>query len=235
MRLHGRTLLPPPVWLQEVLPLEADTEHTPLEVPPLIEPRRRRALLSTALATDAPEGRPLMEPLVRAIARAQVLTTLPRRSRPTLRRGVQLLVDVGEGMIPFDSDVRSMVEGVRRCAGESKTTVLSFTGSPQWGVTSADGERRPWSPPLRGTPLLLLTDLGLGGPPTAHRAYEAEWLRFAAAARHAGCPLIAWVPYPPQRWPRALQRKLVLLHWDGATRASAIRHRRTAQRPERIP
>jgi hypothetical protein len=197
----------------------------------LIESRKQTAILSTALATYVNEGRPLIEPLIRAISRATLLTELPRRSRPTLRRGVQVLVDTGDGMIPFDPDVQTLVERVRKSVGQGRTEVLSFTGTPLRGVNSgAPEEGKPWRPPMRGTPLLILTDLGLGGPTmSSHRAYVAEWARFARSAHDAGCLPVVLVPYKPERWPRTLRDCLTLLHWERKTTAGIVRRRRDAR------
>ncbi|HEX8704270.1 MAG TPA: hypothetical protein VF815_35895 [Myxococcaceae bacterium] len=231
IRLRRGSSGQPPAWSRMGAKLAPEEPSAPIPVPPLIEPRKRTPILAAALATHVPEGRPLIEPMIQAISRALLLTELPRRSRPTLRRGVQVLVDVGEGLIPFDADVRTLVEGVRRSVGQARTEVLSFTGSPLRGVgtdVSVDGQ--PWRPPMQGTPLLILTDLGLGGPATSfHRAYAAEWARFAESAHHAQCPPVVLVPYPPERWPRTLRGRLTLLHWDRGTTAGAVRHRRGAR------
>lgn len=72
---------------------------------------------------------------------------------------------------------------------------------------------------------MLLTDLGLGGPLVSHdRASLGEWLRFCEQARRAGCPLLAFVPHEPRRWPPELMRFMTLLPWDRGTTVLAIRH-----------
>lgn len=231
VRLRRGSSAQPPDWSQAGAMLGPEHAPVPLPVPPLIESRKQTAILSTALATYVNEGRPLIEPLIRAISRATLVNELPRRSRPTLRRGVQVLVDTGDGMIPFDPDVQSLVERVRKSVGETRTQVLSFTGSPLRGVSSgAPEDGKPWRPPMQGTPLLILTDLGLGGPAmSSQRAYAAEWARFATSAHDAGCPPVVLVPYKPERWPRALRDCLTLLHWDRKTTAGIVRHRRNTR------
>jgi hypothetical protein len=231
IRLRRGSSSQPPSWSHVGAKLDPEADSVPIPVPSLIEPRKRTAIVSAALATHVPEGRPLIEPLLRAISRGVLLTELPRRNRPTLRRGVQVLVDVGEGMIPFNSDVRTLVEGVRRSVGKGRTEVLYFTGSPLRGVSQgAPEESKPWQPPMQGTPLLILTDLGLGGPAvSSHRAYAAEWARFAESAHYAQCPPVVLVPHKPERWPRALRNRLTLLHWDRGTTVGSVRHRRSTR------
>jgi len=42
--------------------------------------------------------------------------------------------------------------------------------------------------------------------------------------RRAGCPLVAFVPYAPRRWPRALRRAMTIVQWDRRTSAVTIRN-----------
>ena len=53
---------------------------------------------------------------------------------------------------------------------------------------------------------------------------------FAKALARRGCPLLALVPYPPERWPGELRGALTLLHWDRPLTVqrvrSAVRRRR---------
>ena len=79
-------------------------------------------------------------------------------------------------------------------------------------------------PPRVGTLLLILSNLGIGGPPlldgsSSHR----EWFDLAQAARRRGSSVVALVPYPPSRWPRALARVVAMLEWDRTTTASAAK------------
>lgn len=73
--------------------------------------------------------------------------------------------------------------------------------------------------------MLLLTDLGLGGPPfSSERATWQKWLEFADVVRKAGCPLVACVPQSPSRWPPELKRVMKIVHWDRPTTAAMVRH-----------
>lgn len=217
----------PPDWVRRVKLLEEPAAaDTPPPFVPLFRRRWTRHILSGALATvSTGEGRLEIEPVIAAVARAEPLLTLPRRPRPTLARGIQLLVDRGAALEPFYGDQAQLQAEMVKVVGRERTEVLSFAGCPLWGA--GVGLRDEWGdyrPPPRGTPVVLLTDLGIGRPPvTAERAGVKDWLAFNARLRKAGCLAVAFVPYAPARWPPRLWRAMPILHWDHTTTAATVK------------
>lgn len=220
----------PPGWLLQVRALEPAGRAVEPAVPePLLDRRRSRSVLSMALATRAGEGELDLDQVVRTIARGDAVRRLPRRSYPTLARGVQLLLDRSPAMLPFLADLRALEEEVRGLAGAEAVEVLSFSGCPT--RCAGDGPIDEWGPydenrrPPRGTRVLCASDLGIGLPLTGHTpASPHEWLDLADLLRAAGCPLLVLCPYRRERWPEPLQRRLAVLHWDRtATAALAAR------------
>lgn len=216
-----------PDWLQTVPHLEETkpskmTRSLPLE--PLFQPNWTRTILSDALSTPSSEGEPDIAAIVEKIGCAQPLTELPRHMAPTLARGVQLLIDYSEAMEPFASDQIFLRDEILKVVGKDKSEVLAFSGSPLRGV--GVGLQENWAdyePPIPGTPVLVLTDLGIGQPEFFfERADVHEWLEFAALIRKCSCPLIAFVPYPETRWPN-IRQALSILQWDRPTNASTVR------------
>ncbi|HSN85472.1 MAG TPA: hypothetical protein VL025_01890, partial [Thermoanaerobaculia bacterium] len=225
--VHGESR--PPGWLAEVDLLEEPGPAAPPPEPdPLLLPGWVRSVLSGTLATLASEGPLDVERLVRGVARAAPVRRVPRRPWPTLARGVQVLVDRSETMSPFARDQSWLVAQIRAVAGRETTRVLFFDGLPAWGAGT--GSRRlwreyhPWHTPPPGTAVLLVSDLGMG--PSLFGARSAgvtSWRQFAEDLAHAGCPVVAFVPYGPGRWPRELRRALHLLHWDPRTSVHTVR------------
>jgi hypothetical protein len=194
-------------------------------IEPLFLPRWIRGIVAAALSAELPDGPPDVERAVDAAARLEPITDVPRRPLRTLRLGVQLLVDRSSRMTPFARDQSWLELTLHRILGENRVEVLSFTTTP----LEPDGGtyRRP--PP--GTPVLLLTDLGIGRPLLDPGWTEPdEWLRFARAVRRADCRLTAFVPYPPARWPAQLARELTIIRWDRSTSAATIRGRARSAR-----
>jgi hypothetical protein len=220
-----------PDWLKNIgasLPKPDESSgREPATPDPLFRPELTRSILSTVLATLAHQGPVDVEAVIEAISRAQVLRTVPRLPAPTLARGVQLLVDWGEAMVPFKADVKSIETNIRLVAGDSSLDVLRFAACPGRGV--GPGPKRTWrnyfdtyTPPA-GTLVICVSDLGIGRPPDPlMQAGLDEWLDFARQIQRADCPLVALVPYGPSRWPPELARMINIVHWTQMTNAARI-------------
>ncbi len=157
-------------------PADAD----PPPPPPLFVPRWERALISTAVATREATGTVDVPAVVRRLAAGEALTSVPRRSRPSLRSGAHVLLDVGVGMLPFTADRTALVASLRRFIGRDRTTVDRFVGTPLHGVGSGPRNRRRRFEPTPGRPVVLVSDLGVAGAPDA--SLGPPVIRDAAAA-----------------------------------------------------
>ena len=201
----------------------------PLAEPTLLPRRHQRAILTEAAAGWEPVGSPDVERIVHRLARGRALTYLPRVPQRTQRRGAQVLLDLGDSMQPFLSDLRQLQGALRDTLGRDGLQILHFAGCPSRGA--GPGPLPTWSayaPPPPGVPVLAVTDLGLAPAGLAHNpAQPQEWERFADDLRRAGSPLIVWLPFPPQRVPARLRDRLALVHWHRA--ATARRVRRTVE------
>jgi hypothetical protein len=191
---------------------------------PLWEPAWTRELVAAALTTRA-TGHTIDESrAVNTIAHGRPLTDVPLIPRRTLSRGVQVLVDVGEAMVPYARDRTQLVRQIGLVAGHSRVTVLRFSSTPLRGAgASGRPTWRRYAPPEPGTPVLALTDLGIGGHPVdTGRASAAAWLQLAGWLERRASRLIALVPYPPARWPTALRRAITILRWDRPTTVAEV-------------
>ncbi|MDX8028682.1 hypothetical protein SK803_00600 [Lentzea sp. BCCO 10_0856] len=191
------------------------------EPTPLLAPRTTAAVLHALLATLTDDGEPDVEAISELWAQGKPMRILPRHPRPTLRFGVQVLVDVGEAMELFARDQHDLVTRIRAVAGVETTSVAYFADVPTRG-TGPRGRRtwRDYTPPSRGTRVLLLSDFGIGGP-VFHdrRGTPAEWREFITSVRRAGCSPVGLAPYPPSRRPAWLSDSMPVLLWDRGTTA----------------
>lgn len=218
---------PPPLWLSAADPVASSApEHRLRADPePLLKPNWTPALLATLLSTMAPSTEIDAIAIVGEIARSRPLERVPVLRRPTLARGVQVLVDLGDGMLPFAHDQTAIVRSLRVLLGPSLVDVLRFADCPSRGA----GHRRrstwePHRPPEPRRPVLAVTDLGIATPRHGHqRALPGEWIAFARTLAHAGCPLIALVPYPPARVPDRVRERLLVIPWEGSTSVATVR------------
>jgi hypothetical protein len=195
------------------------------EISPLFAPRQTRAILSRALSRLARTGPLNLDRIMRQCARRDVLRELPRLNQRVLSFGVQLLVDRGDSMTVFAEDQLKLEAAIRALVGTNKIKVLSFEGFPS---RAGSGGKRRWQlyenlMPPPGTVVALLTDLGIGhaswlaSPPSPR-----HWRAFADRLRRRACPVVAFVPYPPSRWPRDLKQVITFIQWDRSTRISLI-------------
>lgn len=195
----------------------------PLRHEPLWERRWTRDLVTAALAVRT-RGQNLDEArAIEMLASGRSVTELPRVDVRTLSFGAQVLVDVGAGMDPYARDGDPLVDAIRRVVGPDRTSVLRFRGSPLAGAGPGGiSTWRPYAPPEARTPVIALTDLGIGGPTHARHPLPREWLALAHGLARRSSRLIALVPYAPHRWEPALERSITILHWDRPTTVAQV-------------
>ena len=191
---------------------------------PLLAPIWTRAIITKLLSVDASSGVPDIQKLVEIISRNRPLEQIPCQFLPTLRKGVQVLIDNGPGLVPFLRDQISFLEQLKLVVGPDRVQIWEFVGTPlkhavSTGASSVHGYRLP----APGTPLLMLTDLGVAVPPfEADVTAPDEWLEFVHYVREAGYRLQALTPYAPTRYSRALKRLVKIIQWDRGTSVSTV-------------
>jgi hypothetical protein len=135
-----------------------------------------------------------------------------------------VLLDAGPSLAPYAEDQRWLLTQLRRLLGPEKTEIFKFSGCPERGVQQGLKKAIAWQPPVAGTPVLVVSDLGLKHATFPFEsACEGEWLEFADSARAAGCPLIALVPASPVQFGPLLRRSFIIVEWDRSLTASRLR------------
>src|SRR5262249_19346246 len=154
-----------------------------------LPPLSGAAILQMMIARSTEDGPLDVAAIVDVLARREAVERLPREARPTLRFGVQVLVDLGLAMQPFARDQVQVIAQVRDICGPQRTSVLSFADSPTRGV--GPGPRPTWrryDPPEHGTRVLVLSDCGLSGPALhAQRSRPDEWRLLADQLQREEC------------------------------------------------
>lgn len=206
------------------------TEVTePMRHTGLLAPLGERAILAEALRTWRPSGNPDVKSVVDLLARRVALVRVPMERVGTLRRGCQLLLDFGEGMDPFARDRRQMHATVNATVRGELVEPLRFKDCPTRGVARPDGPgAHVYQPPKCGTPILIVSDFGLSRG--RHFDVESDWFHFFDLVDGAGCPRVAFLPFPPRKWPVALEGRCALVAWMPETSARNVRVARAAHR-----
>lgn len=212
--------------VEPLAPAISEITAEPLPFEPLFVPSWTRAILSTCLATTSEDGPFDIDRIVKTLAQGHAVHRLYRRPWPTLRRGVQVLIDRSEALMPFSRDQDWLKDEIVRVVGVDLVDVQQFIGCPRQDRTLSSATRDfPYRRPMPGTVVLLLTDLGIGQPMFApDKADLAEWEAFASETQRLGCPLVAFVPYSPARCPRSLRSMIMVIQWDRMTTATTVRH-----------
>lgn len=216
----------PPPWMAPGAPALAKgpvLPRTPHD--PLFNPASARALGAAVAAARVADGELDIPLLVERLASGEPPRSLPRRQVWTLRHGLQVLVDQGAGMQPWQPDVQQLLAQLARLLGAERLQVLGFDTEPLQGCW-ADGADQPgrWPLPPAGTPVLLLSDLGISRPPgTLQRGSARRWQPFARAAAQADASVRLLVPFAPSRWPVGLPPAWRVLCWHRPATVAAVR------------
>ncbi len=206
--------------LSEVLP----QPPAPLDLPASLLPKmQQRTILSSMSGRVAAVGEIDTDALVEAVAERRPIQSLPRRTRYTTGRGLQLLLDFGEGMRGFERDRDEVAAMIRSVVGVDGLEVLRFATTPVDPFGAGIGPKPTWrryGAPTGGRPVLLITDLGAGPSGRDRDGAVARWLECSTLWRAAGSPVVALVPLPLERIDRSLRAAVSVVQWD---RSSNIR------------
>ncbi|MDQ1281227.1 MAG: hypothetical protein QG670_2491 [Thermoproteota archaeon] len=227
-----------PAWFYNPLPLKNivnPRDHNPKNPNPrnpftsyplltLFNPILTRSILVSTLSILDNIGPLDTDEVLRLVSRNEPIKEIPRLPSLTTVHGVQVLVDESETLEPFNKDQINLRREIRKIVGSDKVQILGFLGCPLRGVRRGIFDSwSEYSPPPRRTTVLLLTDLGiLRDPYILDHVGVDEWLRFASIIRKAGCSLVAFVPYPKERWPKMLQSSMRIIQWDRTTVTTRI-------------
>lgn len=196
-------------------------------LPPLFSPGTAAAILHGALSRREFIGEIDLAPLIRALSYGEPVARLHRRPALTLRHGVEILVDLGPGMVAFRRDQEDVIRRMVEVIGRESVRLRYFASTPAHGV-GPDGRWswRPYPGPERGATVVLLSDLGLGSRPDERRDRPEDWLDLAAKVTRAQGELVVFLPFPPDRRPAwAGSAPLRILTWDRVTTVADARRR----------
>jgi hypothetical protein len=191
----------------------------------LLPPRQARALLSHLASRMRPDGDFDGARAVDLLARGEPVLELPRLWIDTTRGGTELVLDIGQGMQPFRSDLDKLPGQLSSVVGRENVRTLWFEDCPAGGrgvyVTGRLEPVRYRLPPA-GTLIVAVTTFGVCGGTPATSAIIDRWRRFVAAAKRSRTPLIALTPLPEGRRPADLPRQLAIVIWDRTSKVSGV-------------
>jgi hypothetical protein len=206
-----------PAWFAAVRPLPAAGSGSfgvPPEPPfPAVQARSSMATLAATLRSG---HRLDMAALIKRSARLQPPTACFLAELRTTSF-VQVLVDRGDGMEPYTDDLDFLAGQFVNVAGRDRVEQRTFVGTPLRGLDPDvfTGEKAEWERPVPKSLVLILTDLGAGGPiGSRDRASADEWRAVAATVASAQAHLRVLTPFPPNRLPTGLVEIMRIVSWD---------------------
>jgi hypothetical protein len=209
-----------PAW-RAVSPLPRGTP-SPKPLPaPLFPAMRERGLLAAAARTLRDDTGLDVPAVVEALARRILPRPLPRRRVPSLRGGVQLIVDDGAWMAPFADDLARLRVRLREVVGTALEE-LSVRELPPLVVTAARRAPRPWAPPRPGTAVIVVSDLGRAAWRNGRAGPDAAWSALLADIESAGLAPVVLVPGHAARYRDRGVRRTLMLDWDRSARIAQI-------------
>lgn len=194
-----------------------DSEVFPKLIDTLFEKELSRSILVNNLSLKSADGDVDIEKLVDNIVNLKEFSPIPKKLTKTLRNGLHVVVDVSEGMELFMDDQDALIAEINKIVPKDNMTIVYEQGCPIKTEYSFNkfGDNKKFEFPQKNRPILLLSDLGLSKTVLfMSRSYPREWIKFVEQANLHSVPVIAFVPYSPQRWPAMLKNKITIVHWD---------------------
>jgi hypothetical protein len=215
-----------PGWLDEVTAVSFGQIGEQAEAEPPLPEMQVRAAMALVAATRRP-GRQLdMRRLIERASRGRPLAPPPIALKLRTASFIQLLIDVGEGMEPYAADVAFLEDRFLEVAGADRVEVHTFHGSPLRGVDPDVLTRavEPWDRPPPRSLVVVLSELGAGGPAVSReRAGAAEWRELATQVAECGASMRVLTPFPAARWPPGLAELAHVTNWESL--ATLVEHR----------
>ncbi len=186
-------------------------------VPPSLSPWPRIWPFLRAVLGAQDQSRQLdLDRIVRSLARGEVLHRLPYLARASWAMKAQVLVDLDPRIHFFWNDFYDLVERLQGMRGRMGLDLFCFEDGPLELCTAFDPEHRdrqfPYRPPEPGTPILILSDLGL------LNKREQGWLILGRRLQRAGLRPVVLMPCPERYWRGELAELFQLKVWDTGRR-----------------
>jgi hypothetical protein len=193
------------------------------EPPSLFRPNLERAIIGASARRMRAEGDLDAPAIVRMIARMDLPRPLPRRLVPSMRGGVQVIVDRSEWMAPFHADTARLVARFRSVVGEGIEELWVPDVPPDVMAPTADGTSR-WTAPKPGTAVVVVSDIGRAADRRGRRSQRGAWQAFLRAIKSGGFDPLVIVPGRQGSYVDAdrAPEHAPLLGWDRTARVADV-------------
>nr|WP_218187966.1 formylglycine-generating enzyme family protein [Desulfosarcina cetonica] len=156
--------------------------------------------------------------VIQSTAEMRPMKRLPRIYRPGWARRCVLLIDADTRLIPFLQDARQLYRNVLKVRGRLGLDLQLFENGPS-GPVSRPGKaplsHLPFKNPEPGTPILIISDLGLF---SRDAKLKNDWVKFGHKLRQSNFQPVVLTPAPYRLWTRELTSLYRMACWDRGMR-----------------
>lgn len=171
-----------------------------------------------------------LDRLTRQVAACRIPRHLPRRSSPRWHPDLVVVLDFSTRLWPYRWDMHQLAKRLLRLVGRSSVSLRIVERGPlgPWSdwvahqnrTSPIDPPEHAWTMPRPGTPVLLVSDLGmLLGPGSAT---AATWAGFADDLMRAQVRPLALVPLGAAQLGEPVPLRLPVLRWSPDARPHAV-------------
>jgi formylglycine-generating enzyme required for sulfatase activity len=220
-----------PDWFTNASPtvLEESESRIPAihRVAPLHRPltpwSRLLPMLQRVLGDNISGIQPDMPRLVKRVADRRCIRRIPRRQRRTWALTARVLIDINAQNFPYRRDFIQLRERLIDARGAEGLDVQYVHDEPGGVVARYQYGRellQPWLTPEKGTPILILSDLGMQGG--SRRAFYA-WLVFGQLLKVQGFRPTVLMPVAERHIDKRLLKYFDCIVWDRNSRLKRVK------------
>ncbi len=190
---------------------------------PLLAWQRLWPVLQGALSKSINNQKTDTDKLVKQVSRGQWPNKIPVKTKQHLSAQSLVLVHIPDYLHPLRRDIHDLLDKLEKQIGGQGSTLQYIQNHPggtvservnqkkQRGPVDSNWKSKSWRLPEKGTPILIISDLGLYSR-TPHLV--KDWLKLGRQLKTAGFSPTVLVPLPEILIPKEFTSLYQCLSWD---------------------
>lgn len=183
---------------------------------------------------DQIEGvRPDLTRLVKQVSQGEFIRRIPRKKRYSWATDARILIDINDQNFPYRRDFIHLREQLEQIRGNEGLQVQYIYDEPGGYIARYDQQKEliePWRMPEQGTPILILSDLGMQAK--SRRSLYA-WLVFGQIFKVQGFRPTVLMPVAERDIDSRLLKYFDCVVWDRTSRLKQIKGDYQAEKDKR--
>jgi len=230
-----------PAWFTEASPTLLEETKTRIPSVHQVKPlhteltawSRLLPFLQKILGSWVEGRRPDTVRLVKQAARHEMIRKIPRKQRFYWATKARMLIDINDDNFPYRRDFLHLRDRLLQARGNEGLDVQYVYDEPGSYVARYQQQREfiePWNSPEQGTPILILSDLGMH---SQSRQTLYGWLAFGQMLNAQGFRATVLMPVAERHIDSRLLRFFDCIVWDRTSRLKLIKGDYQAEKDKR--